>query len=83
MATYHRSVNAINKEFQDDGDRLKEELTKSLGREEFPPLHYFATACFVFFAKDAKNILNPVMQKEFLRLSYLAYELFTKGAFNK
>ncbi len=51
MATYHRSVNAINKEFQDDGDRLKEELTKSLGREEFPPLHYFAVTCFMFFAK--------------------------------
>lgn len=31
--TYHHSVNTMNKEFQDDGDRLKEELTKSTGRE--------------------------------------------------
>ncbi|MEB3375133.1 hypothetical protein SFC43_24545 [Bacteroides sp. CR5/BHMF/2] len=31
--TYHHSVNTMNKVFQDDGDRLKEELTKSTGRE--------------------------------------------------
>ncbi|WP_369889721.1 hypothetical protein [Bacteroides sp. AN502(2024)] len=30
--TYHRSVTTMDKEFQNDGDRLKEELTKSIGR---------------------------------------------------
>ena len=31
--TYHRSVNTINKEFQNDGDRLKEELIKPVWKK--------------------------------------------------
>ena len=33
LSIYHHSVNTMNKEFQNDGDRLKEVLTKSIGRE--------------------------------------------------
>ena len=33
LSIYHHSVNTMNKEFQNDGDRLKEVLTKSIGKE--------------------------------------------------
>lgn len=31
--TYHHSVNTMNKEFQNDGDRLKEELRNQQGEK--------------------------------------------------
>ena len=39
--TYHRSVNTMNKEFQNDGDRLKEELRNQQGEKELYFLYDF------------------------------------------
>ena len=42
LSIYHHSVNTMNKEFQNDGDRLKEELMKSIGRERIILLLQFS-----------------------------------------
>ena len=55
--TYHHSVNTMNKEFQDDGDRLKEELIKSI-RNEIIIWVFFQSARCLNYAALARTIVS-------------------------